>query len=131
TWKGFKAVKRRWNLSVPGSQMAQISDTQRGAAMEVEEASGVHGVSPLPMGTGREDRWGGGRPDPRYSVYGFVVSLEAGKSDRSTIYLDDMFPQSQAIGFGQRISAARQRTKSEDSGKPVSAKIDSPILAVK
>ncbi|EJK60247.1 hypothetical protein THAOC_19434 [Thalassiosira oceanica] len=37
--------------------MAQISDTQRGAAMEVEEASGVHGVSPLPMGTGREDRF--------------------------------------------------------------------------
>ncbi|EJK51539.1 hypothetical protein THAOC_29284 [Thalassiosira oceanica] len=34
--------------------MAQISDTQQGAAMEVEEASGVHGISPLPMGTGRE-----------------------------------------------------------------------------
>ena len=36
--------------------MAQISDRQRGAAMEVEVAIRVHGVFPLPMGMEREDR---------------------------------------------------------------------------
>ena len=44
------------DLSVPGCWSAQISHEQRGTAMEVEVAIGVHGVFPLPLGIEREDR---------------------------------------------------------------------------
>ena len=43
-------------LSEPGCWIAQISAEQWGAAMEDEVATHVHGVCPVPMGIGREDR---------------------------------------------------------------------------
>ena len=51
-----KAPLLCWIWGQPGSKIGQISDGQRGAAMEVEVAFGAHGVFPLPMGMERKDR---------------------------------------------------------------------------
>ena len=55
-WKGSKAPETHQIWGQSGCWNAKISAEQWGAAMEVEVAIHVHGVSPLPMGIPSKDR---------------------------------------------------------------------------
>ncbi|EJK53311.1 hypothetical protein THAOC_27277 [Thalassiosira oceanica] len=77
-WRGSKAPSTHQIWGQSGCWNAQISAEQWGAAMEVEVAIRVHGVSPLPMGIGRGDRhkrtglhaWKGSKAPETHQIWG-------------------------------------------------------------